>query len=269
MPRLRPVSSISLNLPVALRFAKLLFLPVSISSRLVVLLFRLVVFFADFRAVFFAISPPWPGRLTVPAFKFVELVASCGRSCDEKASPVPNREARQKFVAGRKQCNNTLRASPEAFEERSRHVSYSWSVRVRTESRKTACVLARNHSFRVGPALSFEPSDELPSGLELLLGALAADLLTTFLTVARQLRVAVDATELVLTCRLDNPLVHLGVIGEAGTPAIESIDGVFYVSAEAADSDLELTWARTLSRSPIFATLSRAARLEIRFQPTA
>ena len=149
-------------------------------------------------------------------------------------------------------------------------MSASWSVRVRTESRKAACVLARNHSFRVGPALSFEPSDELPSALEHLLGALAADLLTTFLTVSRQCRVAVDATELVLTCRLDNALVHLGVLGEEGTPAIESIEGVFYVSAEApSDDDLHLAWRQTLSRSPIFATLSRAARLDIRFQPTA
>jgi hypothetical protein len=143
-------------------------------------------------------------------------------------------------------------------------------VRVRTESRKAASVLARNHSFRVGPALSFEPLDELPSALEHLLGALSADLLTTFLTVARQCRVAVDATELVLTCRLENPLVHLGVIGEEGTPAIESIDGVFYVSADApSDDELVQAWRQTLSRSPIFTTLNRAARLDIRFQPTA
>jgi hypothetical protein len=99
---------------------------------------------------------------------------------------------------------------------------------------------------------------------------LAADLLTTFQTFARRRRIPVDAAELSLNCRLENPLVHLGVIGEEGSPAIEAIDGVFYVSADAPSDDaLDAVWQETVLRSPIYATLSRAAKLNIRFQPTA
>lgn len=131
-------------------------------------------------------------------------------------------------------------------------------------------MLARNHAFRVGAALSFEASDDLPSALEHLIGALAADLLTTFAAIARQRRIIVDASELSLNCKLENPLVHLGVIGETGTPGIESIEGVFYVSAEApSEEDLPKAWMDTQLRSPLFVTLSRSARLDIRFQPTA
>ena len=149
-------------------------------------------------------------------------------------------------------------------------MTYTWSVRVRAESRKASRALARNHSFRVGAGLSFEPSDELPSALEHLLAALASDLLTTFQTFARRRRIIVDNAEISLNCHLENPLVHLGVIGEEGTPAVKTIQGVMYVSAEAkSDEDLTDAWDETLLRSPIYATLSRAASIDIRFQPTA
>ncbi len=148
-------------------------------------------------------------------------------------------------------------------------MNYTWSVRVRAESKKSARVHARNHSFRVGPALSFEPSDELPSALEHLLGALASDLATTFWSYAKRRRIFVEAIELSLNCQLQNPLMHLGVLGAEGSPAIESISGVFYASVEAeSDEAVQSLWEQTLAASPIYSTLSRAAQIKLRFQPT-
>lgn len=146
----------------------------------------------------------------------------------------------------------------------------SWTVRVRAESRVASRVLARNHAFCVGPGLSFEPTDPLPSGLEHLLGALASDLLSTLQTYARRRRIPIDAAEVSLTCRLENPLVTLGVVGEEGSPAVESIDGTLYLSADAPSEEaLHDLWRETLRRSAIYSTLSRAATVRIRFQPTA
>ncbi len=148
-------------------------------------------------------------------------------------------------------------------------MKHVWSVRVRAESRHASRVHARNHSFRVGPALSFEPKDELPSALEHLLGALAADLLGTLLTFARRRRVPIDASEIVLNCSLENPLVHLGVVGEEGWAGIGSIDGILYASTDAEPASLEALWAEVQLRAPVYNTLSRAASVNIRFVPTA
>jgi hypothetical protein len=104
-------------------------------------------------------------------------------------------------------------------------VKHVWSVRVRAESRQASRIHARNHTFRVGPPLSFEPTDDLPSALEHLLGALAADLLGTLYTFARRRRLPIDSAELVLNATLENPLVHLGVIGEEGSPGLERVEG--------------------------------------------
>jgi hypothetical protein len=147
-------------------------------------------------------------------------------------------------------------------------LTYTWTARVRAESRKASRIHTRNHTFRVGPSLSFEPTDELPSALEHLLGALAADLLHTFQVYARRARIPIDALELSLTCRLENPLVHLGVLGEEGSPRLEAIEGVFYASADAGAEALDRLWQETLKRAPIYATLERACPLTIRFAPT-
>jgi hypothetical protein len=141
-------------------------------------------------------------------------------------------------------------------------------VRVRAESRQASRIHTRNHTFRVGPPLSFEPSDELPSALEHLLGALAADLLGTLYTYARRRRVAIDAAELALTASLHNPLVHLGVIGEEGSPGLERVDGTLYASTDADLDVADALWIEVLQWATIYNTLSKAADIRIRFQIT-
>jgi len=147
--------------------------------------------------------------------------------------------------------------------------AFTWTVRVRTADSRTVTVHARNHAFSIGDPLSFRPTDDHPSAIELLLGAFAADLTQTFRALARRQRVTLDAIEFSATCALNNPLIHVGVIGEEGHPGLERIDGTLYVSADAEEETLTALWAETLARSPLYTTLHKAAILSLRLQVTA
>ena len=102
-----------------------------------------------------------------------------------------------------------------------------------------------------------------------MLGAFAADLTATFRSLARKQRIVLDALEFSATCTLNNPLIHVGVIGEEGHPGIETIDGTLYVSADAEAQDLDALWREALIRSPLYNTLRGTVKLSLRLQPTA
>lgn len=146
--------------------------------------------------------------------------------------------------------------------------SFVWTVRVRADAQRAITVHARNHAFPVGDPLSFRPVDDLPSSLELLLGALSADLIGTFRALAQKRRLFLDALEFTASCSLNNPLVHVGVIGEEGHPGIEQIEGTLYVAADADESLLDELWEETLRRSPLYHTLKGAAQMSLRLQIT-
>ena len=147
--------------------------------------------------------------------------------------------------------------------------AFTWTVRVRTEARRTVTVHARNHAFPVGDPLSFRPTDDHPSAIELMLGAFAADLTQTFRALARKQRIPLDALEFSASCTLNNPLIHVGVVGEEGHPGVERIEGTLYVSADAEEETLIALWHETLRRSPLYNTLCSAVELSLRLQPTA
>ena len=96
-----------------------------------------------------------------------------------------------------------------------------------------------------------------------MLGALGADLTNGFHAAADQLGVQIDALEMALSGRLANPLVVLGVIGEAGEPRFVEILGTLYVSAEAGVDLLQEVWRTTLERSPVANTLKHSAVISI------
>jgi hypothetical protein len=143
---------------------------------------------------------------------------------------------------------------------------YTWSVRVRGAGDQTASVYARNHAFRVGAPASFRPRDAHPSAVELLLGALGADLTNGFQAQAARAGITVDALELALSGHLGNALVYLGVVGETGSPAISHIRGTLYVSADADDALVQAAWRTTLARSPLYNTLNAAVALTVELQ---
>ena len=147
--------------------------------------------------------------------------------------------------------------------------AFIWTVRVRTEAKRTVTVHARNHVFPVGDPLTFRPTDEHPSALELMLGAFAADITATFRALAASRRIPLDALEFSASCCLDNPLVHVGVIGEEGHPGIQRIEGTLYVAAPASELELESLWNETLVRSPLYNTLRGAVDIALRLQATA
>lgn len=140
---------------------------------------------------------------------------------------------------------------------------YSWTVRVERVGEQETKAYSRNHAFVVGEQASFRETDPHPSAVEYLLGALGGDLLRGFQLQAARQRVAVDAMELMLSGRLNNPLAYLGVVGETGHPGLESIQGTLYVSADADRSTLEEMWLIALERSPLFNTLRRCVELSL------
>ncbi len=102
----------------------------------------------------------------------------------------------------------------------------------------------------------------------MMLGAFAADLTGTVEMVARRRRVVLDATELSLTCHLENPLVHLGVVGEEGSPRVRLIEGTLYLSTDAEPEEVGALWQECLLRSPLYNTLKDAAQVSLRLRQT-
>lgn len=143
-----------------------------------------------------------------------------------------------------------------------------WTVRVRNAGGREAKVYARNHAFAVGRQVSFDEKDPHPTAVEYLLGALGGDLVSGFRDQAARHRVTVDEMELSLSGRLNNPLAHLGVVGEAGHPGFEAITGTLYLSADADAAILQDVWRTTLERSPLVNTLKRCVTLSLDFQVT-
>ena len=146
--------------------------------------------------------------------------------------------------------------------------AFTWTVRVRADMQGTVTVHARNHAFPIGDSLSFRPTDTHPSALEMMLGAVAADLTTTFRTLARKRRLLLDALEFSASCTLHNPLLSLGVIGEEGDPGIARIEGALYVSSDESEEALQELWQETLQRSPLYNTLRHTVEMALRFRVT-
>ena len=122
--------------------------------------------------------------------------------------------------------------------------------------------------MEVGPRVPFDEKARGISALELVLGALGADLATGILAAAARRRVEIERAEAVVTGRLENPLVHLGVIGESGHPGLEAVSVVLYISSLAPPEDVEGAWKEALERSPLYHTFERLVRLDIRTVPT-
>lgn len=144
--------------------------------------------------------------------------------------------------------------------------SFAWSVRVRPGPDGQAVASARTNLFTLCEQASFKDADPYPSAVEYLLGVLGGDLLIGFAAQAKRLGVLLFALEVTVSGRLNNPLTHLGVIGEEGHPGFEAIHGTLYVSADAEEQDLQPVWQETLKRSPLVNTLRRGVDLTLALQ---
>jgi hypothetical protein len=100
------------------------------------------------------------------------------------------------------------------------------------------------------------------TGAEMLLGALASDVIGLFLTLAAKRRLQVDEVEATVRAELLDPLVHLGVQGAEGEPRYEAFSLRAFAGSTAPADALRTVWAEALARAPLANTLRRSAQFE-------
>lgn len=155
---------------------------------------------------------------------------------------------------GRKEEEKKLKEDKEEAKE------YEWRLRVRSTGHLKSTVYTRNFSFDVGQAASFEEKDVYPSALEYLLGALAGSLTTGFSSECAKNNLDVDDIEISLTGTLINILVHMGL--EDGDASIKDIQLKCFASTFDSEDEVKEAWERTLSRSPLVATLQKSVNIQ-------
>jgi hypothetical protein len=144
-----------------------------------------------------------------------------------------------------------------------------WTIRANWQGNYQTSVYARNNSFSIQRQFSYREADNFPSALEYLLGALAGDLIAGFEVQASRQRISLEAIEISLNGRLNNPLMALGVIGETeGHAGLERIEGRIYLSTEAEEEQLQNLWQQVRLSSPLFQTLNRALELHLELRLT-
>lgn len=137
---------------------------------------------------------------------------------------------------------------------------YEWRLRVRSTGTLKSTVYARNFSYDVGQAASFEEKDAYPSGLEYLLGGLGGAITTAFATDCGKAGLDVDDIEVTITATLNNVLAHLGL--EEGDPSIAGILIKCFASTFDDEDKVQQVWQTTLNRSPLYTTLAKAADVQ-------
>jgi len=141
-----------------------------------------------------------------------------------------------------------------------------WDIRAHSTQRDVVTVHARRHTFRVGAPIHFDVEYDEVSALEYALGALAADVLGSFRSLAHRRRLDVDHVEALVHGELGNPLMFLGVIGESGDPGISQLRVKCYVSSLDEQDRVRAVWDEALARSPLARTFTAAGKLEISMQ---
>ncbi|MFN8499281.1 MAG: OsmC family protein [Anaerolineae bacterium] len=147
-------------------------------------------------------------------------------------------------------------------EDKRKAREYVWRVRVRATGPLESTVYCRNFSWRLGQPASFEERDLHPSAVEALLGALAASLCTGFATTAARAGLSVDDIEIATSGKLDNVLALLGL--EDGDPAFSVIEIKGFASTMDDEAAVRAAWDDAVRRSPLVATLDKAATLKIK-----
>ena len=143
---------------------------------------------------------------------------------------------------------------------------YTWTLRVSGTERGQATVFTRQHQFRVGAPVHFDRAYEAVSALEYVLGAIGADLVNGFQTLAHRRRVAIEQVEAVVEGELNNPLAYLGVVGEAGHPGLEKVRVRVYVASSEEEVTIQRLWQEMLATSPLIHTFQPAIQLELKLQ---
>src|SRR5215467_10397106 len=110
---------------------------------------------------------------------------------------------------------------------------------------------------------SWDPAAEHPSALDLLLAALATDLVSGLEEESRRAGQRLDDVELRLEAWLESPLVVAGVIGEQGSPRVAAIRGSLFVSGVRGDTAIHAAWQRARDKSVVLASLAANVSVDI------
>lgn len=140
--------------------------------------------------------------------------------------------------------------------------NYEWRLRTRSTGHLKSTVYTRNFSFEIGQPASFKEKDDHPCAVEYLLGALAGSLATAFSTECAKENLEIDDIEISLSGNMHNILAHIGI--EPGDPSLDRIDLKCFASTFDDEEKVKAVWERTIARSPIAATLSKAVDLNLK-----
>ncbi len=157
---------------------------------------------------------------------------------------------------------NETKGRQDLEEDKKAAKEYEWRLRARSTGHLKSTIYARNFSFHVGQAASFEEKDANPCALEYLFGALAASLSTGFATECAKDGLEIDDIELSLTGSLYNILAHMGL--EKGDPSVKKIEVKCFASTFDDEDKVTAAWHRTIDRSPVAATLKKAVDLQFK-----
>jgi hypothetical protein len=146
-------------------------------------------------------------------------------------------------------------------DDKARARAYEWRLRARSTGGLRSTAYCRNFSWVVGQPASFEEKDEHPSAVEYLLGALAGDLATGFFTACSRAGLQVDDVEITARATLGDALAPLGL--SAGDPAVDVIVVKVFASTLEDEARVRAVWDDVRRRSPVAATLAKAARLDL------
>jgi uncharacterized OsmC-like protein/TusA-related sulfurtransferase len=186
-----------------------------------------------------------------------DLPPWCRMTGHEYLGSVPEADCVRYFV----QRGQPTADEEQAFQDdKQRARDYEWRVRARSTGHLKSKVYFRNFSVDVGQPASFQEKDEHPSAVEYLLAALAGSLSTAFATECAKDGLEVDDIEIAVKGKLENVLAHLGV--EQGDPSFRSIELKCFASTLDDAEKVRAAWQRTLARSPLVQTISKAVQLE-------
>ncbi|HTF88659.1 MAG TPA: OsmC family protein [Planctomycetota bacterium] len=140
--------------------------------------------------------------------------------------------------------------------------NFRWQVRAATGEGSTTRVFARNHHIDIGQPASFDTADAAPSAVEVLLAALAGDLVAGLRWRASRAKVELQQMELSLSTRASDPGVFLGLTKQ-GPGGLAEIEGRLYVQSPASSEELEALWSDTLARSLLAQTLLAGTEVKL------
>lgn len=192
-----------------------------------------------------------------------DLPAWCRMVGHEFLGELPGHGERQRRYFVRRGSGAAAAEEAAALQsDQQRARDYEWRLRARSTAPLVTTIYCRNFQWQVGQPTSFEERDAFPCAVEAALGALAADLVTGFRVACTREGLDTDDVELTARGRLHDVMAHLGT-GD-GDPSFAAIDLKLFVSTFADEAAVRATWAATLRRSPMAATLAKVTAFTAR-----